>query len=389
MNKKILLILPVLPLLFSCTTNGTTSNENNSNDVHSPYEYKYGQEEVYQNIWEDEIIYNESVVLVESMDGVISSNLLYEPTEIISIRQQDLKREISIDNFSFEGRKIILKDGVKGVPYIDSSLDHGDYLPDGIKRSNAKDGGSIIATTTDSGILVIKQIAVTYAHKDKWNGPQIKKQGDKLPKIHRLLDKKKDVNVIVYGDSIFYGCNSTAYLGMGPNLPTLANGIKKEINRRYESEVYLTNTSQGSTTSKWGLENVKTGCPAEYSPDLLFIGFGMNDGSAKVSTEDYVNNIKGIIDATKKENPDISIVVASTILPNINSAAFNNQELYQNPLQEMIDGYEDVAMVNYTSFSRTLWNYKNSYELLANNINHPTDFVIRSMVSLFMNCIAK
>ena len=53
----------------------------------------------------------------------------------------------------------------------------------------------------------------------------------------------------------------------------------------------------------------------------------------------------------------------------------------------MVNEYEGVALLDMTSFSLDLLRHKSSFELYANNINHPCDFLVRGYVSNLMNLI--
>ncbi len=375
--------------LAGCAGGGGSSDatsETSAGESSSEISYSYGEKEMYQKYWEGNVMYNETVMLVEGDDGIIKGRLLYTPTRIISVRDYTLDKEFDSSNYRIEGDYIIRTESSK-LPYLTKGnvattdltgiSDLGTYA--------AKEGN--ILFTEGTGI-VTRQIAVTYEHADSWQGSIPACQGSKLPSLQTKLKNKSPIKMVVNGDSIFTGCNASSKLAIRPFQDTFPDGFKAEIESTYGSSVTLVNTAVGGQVSSWGKLNVVNNVN-QYDPDLVIIGFGMNDGceAFQVKAADYVENIETMIKSIQYNCTDPEIIVCSTIVANPESTQNCLQETYLEPLKEMVANYEGVALMDMTTFSKDLFKKKKSLDMLANNINHPSDFLVRGYVMNLMTTI--
>ena len=386
---KTLCALALAAALCSCSPGG--ANESSSvleESIPSSSEstlpgYVYGENEMYQDIWNSKTIYNETVVPVEQDDGTFSSQLLYTPTRILSVRNFTLEREYSPDEYRIEGNRLILTEN-STMPRLTKANVSCEEVPETLGTYEDGKGGHILFT---EGIgIIMQQVNVTYEHEGTWDGTIPEKQGAKLPKLQAKLKAKDPIRLVVNGDSIFTGANASGKLGIEPFQDTFPDGFANEIKRVYGSSVTLTNTAVGGQVSSWGRQNVENNINL-FNPDLVIIGFGMNDGSWNVSSFDYVDNIDFMIRSIKANCPDAEIIVASTIVANPSSSQNKGQASYLEPLKDMVNEYKGVALLDMTTFSLDLLRHKSSFELYANNINHPCDFLVRGYVSNLMNLI--
>lgn len=376
--------------LASCSNGGGNSSSDaslaSSKEASSEIAYSYEEKEMYQKYWEGNVMYNETVMLVEGEDGVIKGRLLYTPTRIISVRNSGLDKEYDASNYRIEGDYIVRTDG-SALPYLTKGNvattdmtgveDLGTY--------QAKQGN--ILFTEGTGI-VSRQIAVTYEHADSWQGTIPASQGDKFPSLQKKLKNKEPIKMVVNGDSIFTGANASSKLAIRPFQDAFPEGFKAEIESTYGSSVTLTNTAVGGQVSNWGKLNVVNNVN-QYDPDLVIIGFGMNDGceAYQVKAADYVENIETMIKSIQYNCTDPEIIVCATIIANPESTQNCLQETYLEPLREMVSNYEGVALMDMTTFSKDLFTKKKSLDMLANNINHPSDFLVRGYVMNLMTTI--
>ena len=101
----------------------------------------------------------------------------------------------------------------------------------------------------------------------------------------------------------------------------------------------------------------------------MIVSFGVAPGK-------YIENIEFMIRSIRANNPNADIMIVSTILPNPLSIQNKNQKDYLKPMEELSEQY-NVALVDMTSISETLYKTKRGVDILANNINHPSDFLVR------------
>lgn len=383
-QKFIALPLAML-MLASCGENpseSTTSQE---------IVYKYEEEQMYQRYWEGNVVYNETCLLTEGEDGVIKARLMYTPKRIISVRDYTLQKEYSSSEYTIEGDYIIRTENSTMPYFTKGNLDCSSMIRyDGMDLNgviNKYAGKNQDIPFTEGTGIVMHQIAITYEHDDNWFGSLPQQKGDLLPNLQSKLKNKEDIKLVVNGDSIFTGCNSSGKLGIEPYQDDFPTAFAKEIERNYGSTVDLVNTAVGGQVSSWGAKNVVNNIN-QYNPDLVIIGFGMNDGcdAFQVSATDYVGNIETMIKSIQA-NTNAEIIVCSTILANPLSKQDCIQQTYLEPLKTMVNEYEGVALMDMTTFSKDLLTKKKALDMYANDINHPSDFLVRGYVMNLMTTI--
>lgn len=375
MKKKILSVLCAITTILTLGSCGGGGKEE--------IKYEYGEAQMYEKIWESKVIHNETTMIIQNESNTGYGTLLYEPTRVISVRDYTLKKEYDPSEYYVEGNKIYLTEN-STMPFLTEENLEGKNLPETIGTYDDGKSGQIPFT---EGIgLIMNQVAVTYEHEDTWGGAIPENQIDKLPLLKHKLEKKESVNLVVNGDSIFTGCNSSSILGIEPFQDDFSTGFVNEVKRLHDTDITLTNTSVGGTLSSWGRQNVVNNINL-YNPELVIIGFGMNDGSWNISSTDYVDNIEFMIRSIRANTPNCEIIVGATILANPNSAQNKGQEGYLEPLKEMTSSYQGVALLDMTSLSKYLLSKKRSVDLYANNINHPSDFMVRCFTTSLMTLI--
>jgi lysophospholipase L1-like esterase len=111
------------------------------------------------------------------------------------------------------------------------------------------------------------------------------------------------------------------------------------------------------------------------TPDLVIIGFGMNDGTGKVPPEIFIGQIKGIIQTVREANPHCEFIVIATMLANPEAIHSQIQTEYLKPVTELAD--KGVAIADMTSIHGELLRHKAYQDMTGNNINHPNDYLAR------------
>ncbi len=340
------------------------------------------EEKQYQRIWEGDVIYNEPVVMIEHDDGYYGE-LLYIPSKIISVKNSTLEYDYLDSDYHIEGRRVYRNEN-SSFPFLTRNNINCVELPDNIGTYHDGNGGILLFTETDA--LVKYQVMFTYEHNDKWEDSIPQKNGNGLPRLQEKLQSKENINMVVYGDSIFTGLNASIRLGVPPYQDTFADGFAKEIERVYGSKVEVTNTSKSATTSEWGAKNVQERVP-HYNPDLVLVGFGMNDGSGAIPGSEYINNIEIIVKEIKEKCSNADIILTGSIIANPDSGFNRGQKEYLPLLYDLSKQYDNTIVLDMTTFSNDVLKYKSSFEFFANNINHPCDFVVRSYVANLMNIV--
>ena len=234
-----------------------------------------------------------------------------------------------------------------------------------------------------------KQIVVTYTHSDIWSGPVPAAQASRLPLTMDSLLNKRHLSVLFYGDSLTVGANASSFTQIAPFMPTWSNLTVYGLKARFGyNDISYTNTAKGGTTSEWGLQNVDVNVISE-GPDLVFLGFGTNDGPSGITAEAYDHNIRGIIDSVREIFPDCEFVLISAILPNSEAVpSIEFQKEYTKKLNAIASEYNGIAVADMTSIHETLLQTKSYRDMTGNNVNHINDFLTRVYAQIMLKTLS-
>lgn len=368
------------PSASSQTTAVTSSGSVTPAKVEYPLN-KYDLHAYTQPYWSGNIVYNESVMVLADKDGNIQDiPLLYHADEIISVRKFHLASEYKA------GRDYELVDGKLHIPSGSAitPVAYSTYYPSAASANtyplNSAYGSGYLYFSEGSKLHTM-QIAVTYRHSDKYTGTVPAYKGKQLPKTTAKLKNGQKLNILVYGDSISTGANSSGAVNVAPNAPAWYDMFVSVLKEKYKSSsISMVNTSVGGMTSEWGAANANERA-GDKRPDLCIIGFGMNDGTAKIPAADFKKNIQTIMEAVTKKNPDCEFVLISTSLPNKEAYIFyGNQKEYLPVLKSLEKTGTVVA--DMTTYHEDLLAKKRFCDMTGNNINHPNDFLARAYAQL-------
>ena len=365
MNLIISLFQGVLPLKGAGNAKITLARES------SPNMNSYDLDTYTLPYWKGDTIYHESVMVRKEQDGSVPAiSLLYPATEILFVRSSDLKTvyEKGID-WDIQNGKLVILEGSK-VPF----MTYNEYYPStaGSNTFDTVNGGKIYFS--EGSVLHKKQLAVTYKHSASWEGSLPKNKGYLMPKTIAKLKNNEKLKILFYGDSITTGANSSGVVGAAPYAATWMDMFKKSLEKTYNNNKITTvNTAVGGKTSSWGVQNAQERVAA-HNPDLLVVGFGMNDGG--LSPAQHKDNINTIISVAKAANPNVEVLIVSTMLPNPEvQLTVGNQALYESELLTLET--EGIVVAPVTSMHKYLMEHKRYSDMTGNNVNHPNDFVAR------------
>ena len=373
---------------------------------------RYDNDRYMQYYWENEIMYNESAMVVKNADGSLEPiKLLYKPNQIISVRSADLmvKYEEGIDYRLSNGILTILPTG--NIPIMPYEKMYFNTKPS-VGAIGGTDGNGYFPTVdgryqkfAEAGILCDYQIAITYTHNavKKYSIPQA--QSEKVGLFLGKMQRCENVNRACFGDSICKGANASGFLSdkRAPYMPTFFGLIADYIKKKYKynglalyenaehyagdvenesTRIKMINFSVGGKNSYWGVTQIEA--VSAVKPDLVILGFGMNDGSAYKSPTQYYKNMEKIIDGIRVKNPNCEFVVIATMLPNEKiswseggKSVLGNQEKYLGKLKTLTRKKNGVALADITTLHKEYLAVKNYRDMTGNNVNHPNDFLIR------------
>ncbi|MBE5742984.1 MAG: hypothetical protein E7360_06710 [Clostridiales bacterium] len=331
-------------------------------------------------IWEEEIVYNETVMFVGRED---EAPLLYPATEIISVRSYDLKTEY-IRGIDYEYNEnnnsiLMLKDGI--MPFMDEEIYYPNRIINGMTFACTNPDRSYIQCSEGS-FFCEKQIAVTYRH----SGAVIEKpvaQNEAFEKTMQKLKNNERVKILFYGDSITVGANASGYkeVNYPPYADIWAQMVFKSIVKKHgATNAEYINTAVGGWSSGNGLENLDEGV-ISYAPDAVFLAFGMNDGA--LTPTQHIKNIRIMIERIWSALPFAEICLVTPMLANAEVKGFYCRQAdfefeYLKLLEDCRKQRQTgLCVANVTKLHKQLLEYKRYYDMTGNNVNHPNDFLSR------------
>ncbi|UKS28728.1 SGNH/GDSL hydrolase family protein [Paenibacillus sp. HWE-109] len=188
------------------------------------------------------------------------------------------------------------------------------------------------------------------------------------------LQNKKAISYVVLGDSISAGAEI-----LNPH-HTFAERFREHLREQFpHAEVTLTNKAISGEASPSGLQRLQADVIAA-SPDLVTIGYGMNDqnvsesGGNGVPLQAYEQNVAAMIERIQAQT-DAVIILITPCLPNVKwHFASENVTDYADALRRLAQTYK-VGLADV----QQLWHQelaagKSQASLLINHINHPNEY---------------
>ena len=366
-------------------------------------EYSYTDEQRITPFWKSSIMYNECLTFEQS-GSKISGTLLFVPKRIIAVVDAQLQNEY------IEGKDYRWIEGTNKIEWLNGSAipyyyegallgknENGSYIsdyPNWDSLSRCRLAGVLYCADK---FLWEKQINVTY----EYDLSQVTSkgiiytqyQGSRLPNTVKKLNNNQDLKVLFYGDSIFAGGDSSSSRNRAPYMPNMDRLLLDGLKARSSGNISLKNISVGGWTAENGLAALQSGGydGRDYSSlsgyDLLILSFGMNNAATDAKT--FADTTQKIVQAVKKKNPNIEVVLVSCMAPNPQAAGFyGNQQYFGAALKQLADN-NSYAFVDMFAVHDKILDYKSYSSTTGNGINHPNDWLIRIYVQNILAAIVK
>lgn len=326
-----------------------------------------------QPFWRADTIHDETVMMINNKN-LISGHLLFEAEKIVAVKAADLSIDFK------EGNDWVYRNGELSLTAHSKipSIKKEDLVFETEKPNwsmTGKKKGTYVLFNEGS-YFPSMQIAVTYIplKRRKWKGVLPVYNEKLLPLSINKLQNKQPIKIVFYGNSIETGANSSAFINRPPFMPGWPELIVYNLRSHYDAPVDFSNQSVGGMLAQWGADNAAERVVPQ-KPDLVIIGFGMNDGTFKVSPEKYRNNIKSIIAIVREKHPPTEFILIAPMLPNPHAVQNGLQALYKAELESLAG--HGIVVANITSLHHYLLQKKSYQDMTGNNVNHPNDYLAR------------
>jgi acyl-CoA thioesterase-1 len=206
----------------------------------------------------------------------------------------------------------------------------------------------------------------SYASSNRW--PVQPAQTDYLKATQAKLSAGATVKIVAFGDSITAGGEASQ-----PGLifwRRWANELQHQYPRAHVTAV---NGATGGDTTAQGLQRLQAKVIGE-KPDLVLIGFGMNDNNKYgVPLPEFERNLREMI-ARIRATTAAEIILFSAFPPNPKWQWGSPHMADYAAATARVAGETACAYADVYDNWQTLAARKKPEDLLGNNINHPNDF---------------
>lgn len=358
-----------------------------------------------EDIWSGDTVYHETALFTADKD---TAQLLYPVDSVISLRSYSLAINY-VEGYDYE----ITDDGkikrldTGRIPAWETSLISD--TDTGYQRTD----GEYVVITGDTKYAQYA-VSVTYTHKTTFaDGYQPAAPASQYAALDHVMTKLKNgeaVNIVVYGDSIscgwsssglnlkqdeVYGSDKDYIINMPPYAPTWIEMLVTELKAQYpDAQINLKNLALGGKKSDWGAEQIAdrlalwTDGDTVVTPDLMLVGFGVNDADAEVTQADFKANMQAIIDNARAAsgNKTMEVLMYSPMLPNQDAVNWPAATLlgYETAMEEIAAADLNVGLVKLTTIFSEIIKSKAPEDYLSLNLNHGNDFTAR----VYYNAIA-
>lgn len=360
-----------------------------------------------------QIQYNEGFFLCEDENGDTADvQLLFPVEKMLEVRSFDLRtvyREGTDYEVAAGKLRLLPGSSMRSMPLSEFFL-NDDAPADFIYNANA---GAYAGKkpTTDKAALYPYRYAATYIRTQVYDGFVPAAKGKMLSRYAQKVQSGGPVEILYAGDSIGMGAGASGETDKLTELlekafPVLAGasasvrnasvgGLNaaeyvKVIDKQYSSlreEFRRSAEAAGQTVEKYA-----------SMADVVIIAFGANDCAGHVSDTVFSLQVGMIADRFRAVNPDVSIVAVASmdISPKVNKSAekggapLNNYDMekYATVLSAMEREYTDFACADVYHVQKSLLKRKAWEDLIADNLNHPCDYMQQIYVQTLIATLA-
>lgn len=322
--------------------------------------------ELMTPLWRGNTVYAESVLAVRREGELPAASLLFPPERILSVTDSHWSTEYreGVDWIA-EGGKLRLLEGTAARYLLcDQLFPSSPGLVSGTTCERAGGGWLLMLGTTPEGQGDYRyfhdcQLAVTYTHRGRWQGPVPECALPELPLTAGKLRRGEPITWTLYGDSIAEGYSSSGHprLHARPYLPSWGELTATMLRQHYGAPVRLVNLSIGGKSSAWARDMARQLLAPEKA-DLVTIAFGMNDGTGRMEPDAFHTNIGSVMMTALEANPDTEFILVSPMVPNPEAVkgAQGTHSLLKPVLQRLVG--EGVVMADMTAVSEELLRHK-------------------------------
>ncbi len=370
-----------------------TPKEDNSGMIYDTYDlntYLYPY-------WRGNTVYNETALFVGATDA---TPLMYPASKILKVTSYDhtVTYTEGVD-YTYDKQANLLRRTANSRMPVTATGEWYTSTPTAFPYVKEPNKYLFFA---EGNTISNKQVSITYEHEAtasaEWTLPESHESD--FSRLGAKLAAKQNVQILYYGDSVVYGANASGQVNCGLHAPTYAGMISNYIRNKFGVSVTDQNAATGGTRSDQatnyfpdyitGLQSdgqtTYRGAAVTVTPDLIVLGYGLNDSAQGRTPAEYVQSIDTLVNKARQKWANVDILVVAPTLGNPEAGFYENgMSLYKdddaqeqallNWYNQTAKNYGGIAVARVTTMHRQLYHKKgNRYrDITGNNINHPND----------------
>ncbi|MFR6328655.1 MAG: SGNH/GDSL hydrolase family protein [Eisenbergiella sp.] len=198
----------------------------------------------------------------------------------------------------------------------------------------------------------------------------------RLPRLYGKWKRKERYALSCMATAFHCGCDCSGLYGLEPKQPQWSELLMESLQDFYGVPIEFVNTSVGGVDTEWAIENAWERA-ASYQPDLVLLGFGMND---RCAGEEYRKKTRRLMERIREKAPETEFVLIATSLPNPLSETephyfCAHQHEYARSLRLLCG--QGVVLADVQGVQREVMKRKRYIDLTGNLLNHPNDYLAR------------
>ena len=376
---------------------------------------KYDKQKFFTPFYNSQVQYAEGFFLLENERGGIDDVTLAFPIgAVLEVRSNDLR------TLYREGKDYIVKNGNLSFPAGSSitALSRSAFFRQGGETAGQwRYTGDFRTVANTTGEIYPSQYVCTYVRTNEYKGIRANRSGGTLSKFREDVALKKDVEILLLGDSIAAGAGGSG------NFPMWASMVEEGVAYYSGGNATVYNAAQpgihsaqyvslidgkdeavggGEEFLKSAKEKFALAQAHKNNVSLAIIAIGANDAGGwcdngkGTSTVSYEENVRRMISYVREENADCSILLVSCMQTNPKLIDASNDKIrlcaadleeYEKTLEKIATSETGVAVANVFSVQSSLLKRKKIEDMLGDNVNHPSDYMSRIYTQVILDLL--
>ncbi len=339
-------------------------------------------------IWEGDVVYGESTVLLQEKDGdPLVGRLAFPVQDILSIRNSNREREYDVaKQVTLRANGTIELAADSHAPFVSRS--------DLFKPTDSPMSYKHRVDHPEQSLLYgpgrwfhDHQVEVTYRRQAwTWKNPLPRFAAEQLPRTLARLKAGEPLTIGVSGDSISAGGDASGLNNVAPHQPAFPELVTRQLRASYKSEITLKNRAVGG----WSIANGNSDLDALLAekPQLIIMAYGMNDVGRRDPAW-FQSQTAQFIQKVRAADPAIEMILVTPMLGHVEWIHTPRKMFFEYRDEQQEQCGPGIVLADLTAVWDELLQNKHDLDLTGNGLNHPNDFGHRLYAQVILSLLVE